>query len=241
MADKIFNGRIIHKNDIEENWKKAVNFVPKKGEIIVYNAKDETEAVGEANKPRVKIGDGITNVNDLPFAIDDVKYVTTVNGKTGASIVLDSSDIPYEQSNSNEIGSASIKELLDNIMNDSEEALNTANTAQSTANNALPKSNLDTRKTNQLPEWYFEHHGREIVYEFKEGAVIGLSSVDFVVLVTIVQWHDFSGGEIEQYVMTYKNIFRRCSNNHTNEWTPWDRVVLQSQFSVSGSTLNISI
>lgn len=37
MADKVFNGRIIHKNDIEENWEKAINFIPKKSELIIYN------------------------------------------------------------------------------------------------------------------------------------------------------------------------------------------------------------
>lgn len=87
MADKVFNGRIIHKNDIEENWEKAINFIPKKSELIIYNP-DNTHA-----QARVKVGDGVTKVNDLPFIIDDVKPVTTVNGKTGASIVLTGEDI----------------------------------------------------------------------------------------------------------------------------------------------------
>lgn len=90
MADKVFNGRIIHKNDIEENWEKAINFIPKKSELIIYNP-DNTHT-----QARVKVGDGVTKVNDLPFIIDDVKPVTTVNGKTGASIVLTAEDIPFD-------------------------------------------------------------------------------------------------------------------------------------------------
>ena len=52
--------RIIHKHDTEENWLKS-SFIPKQGEIIVYDV--DTTYTYE----RMKIGDGITNVNDLPF------------------------------------------------------------------------------------------------------------------------------------------------------------------------------
>jgi len=40
---------------------KAVNFTPLKGEIIIYS-KDENY-----DYDRIKIGDGISNVNSLPF------------------------------------------------------------------------------------------------------------------------------------------------------------------------------
>ena len=63
-----YNTRILNKNDIEENWNKATNFIPKKGEIIVYN-KDTNR-----DFPLIKVGDGVTNVINLPFlasAIDD--------------------------------------------------------------------------------------------------------------------------------------------------------------------------
>ena len=48
---------IILKHDTAENWAKAVNFIPQKGEMILYDDMD----------PPFKIGDGIHNVNDLPF------------------------------------------------------------------------------------------------------------------------------------------------------------------------------
>lgn len=61
MAEKTLNTRIIHKHDVEENWLKAINFIPKQGEIIVYDI-DNTSPY-----ERVKIGDGINLVSDLPF------------------------------------------------------------------------------------------------------------------------------------------------------------------------------
>lgn len=53
--------RIQQKHDTEANWKKAVNFKPLAGELIIYDA-DSAHATA-----RFKIGDGSTLVNDLPF------------------------------------------------------------------------------------------------------------------------------------------------------------------------------
>lgn len=57
MANKIYQGRIVQKHDSSANWAKAINFIPLKGEIIVYD---------DLNK--IKIGDGTTKVNDLDFS-----------------------------------------------------------------------------------------------------------------------------------------------------------------------------
>lgn len=56
MSEKILNGRLVQKHDIEENWNKAINFVPKAGELIIYE---------DLNK--IKIGNGVTTVTELPF------------------------------------------------------------------------------------------------------------------------------------------------------------------------------
>ena len=64
MMQKEFASRIIHKHDIEANWNKALNFIPKIGEIIVYDI-DENY-----NYSRFKIGDGIRAINDLEFLLD---------------------------------------------------------------------------------------------------------------------------------------------------------------------------
>ena len=61
MAEKNIKTRIIHKHDTEENWNKATNFIPKQGEIIVYDI-DSSHSY-----ERIKVGDGTTNVNSLPY------------------------------------------------------------------------------------------------------------------------------------------------------------------------------
>ena len=72
MAEKIIKSRIIHKHDTEENFDKATNFYPKKGEIIIYDI-DETH-----DYERIKIGDGETLVSDLPFVGDNKSQVQIV-------------------------------------------------------------------------------------------------------------------------------------------------------------------
>lgn len=83
MANSQINARIIHKHDIEANWKLATNFKPKKGEIIIYD-KDTTY-----DYERFKIGDGETFVSALPFANDALKaeIQTLLNGKASTSSV----------------------------------------------------------------------------------------------------------------------------------------------------------
>lgn len=73
MNGKTLKSRIVHKHDIEANWRLATNFTPLQGEMIIYDP-DENNT-----NHRVKIGDGVTNVNDLKF-IDDNK-VDKIEGK----------------------------------------------------------------------------------------------------------------------------------------------------------------
>lgn len=80
MEKVLDNVRFTLKNDTEENWKKAVNFVPKKGEPIIYN-KD-----AKHNYSRIKIGDGSTKVSNLPFVdIDNVAKLHADNTFTGVN------------------------------------------------------------------------------------------------------------------------------------------------------------
>ena len=87
MTEKIMKTRIIHKHDTEENWNKAINFTPKQGEIIVYDIDDTY------NYERFKIGDGITNVNNLSFyaysksEIDAImgSYITDIDTLIGGA------------------------------------------------------------------------------------------------------------------------------------------------------------
>ena len=70
---KFIDSRIINKHDIEANWNSNPNFIPSQGEIILYDI-DESY-----NFERFKIGDGITNVNDLPFFTDNLNIPTKLS------------------------------------------------------------------------------------------------------------------------------------------------------------------
>ena len=52
--------RIQHKGETEANWLQS-SLIPLENEIIIYEP-DDTYSYS-----RIKIGDGVTNVNDLPF------------------------------------------------------------------------------------------------------------------------------------------------------------------------------
>ena len=108
--EKTMKARVQHKHDIEANWLKATNFTPLASEIIVYDPDENYDY------PRIKIGDGKTNINTLPFIsynpVRGVDYwteedkqailadldkvveypVTSVNGKTG-EVELSASDV----------------------------------------------------------------------------------------------------------------------------------------------------
>ena len=61
MAEKMLKSRIILKHEPEQHWNLATGFTPFEGELIVYDA-DETHS-----QARLKVGDGQTNVKNLPF------------------------------------------------------------------------------------------------------------------------------------------------------------------------------
>ena len=63
--EKQIRARQQQKHDIEANWLLAGNkgFVPLEGEIIVYD-KDENNS-----NIRLKVGDGVTTVTNLPFYV----------------------------------------------------------------------------------------------------------------------------------------------------------------------------
>lgn len=91
MSNKTLNARVVQKHDIEENWLKATNFTPKAGEIIIYDA--------DANNslPRIKIGDGVSNVNDLEFVGNstDIEAITTdeINEICGTVLYTENAEV----------------------------------------------------------------------------------------------------------------------------------------------------
>lgn len=83
-TEKKINSRIQQKHDVAANWAKATNFIPQKGEIIIYDAEYNTSGV-QTQAVRFKIGDGSRTINNLPFALIDydnriTSLESTVNG-----------------------------------------------------------------------------------------------------------------------------------------------------------------
>ena len=105
MADKNLKARIVHKHDTEANWQKATGFIPKMGELIVYDI-DSTYGY-----ERFKIGDGATNVNSLPFADAhkvDQTYFQEMVGDVAVSTQINNaiSAIPQADWNQNDTTAA---------------------------------------------------------------------------------------------------------------------------------------
>lgn len=65
MSEKQISARMQQKIDLTANWEKATNFIPKKGEIIVYSDG------GGVGVPKMKVGDGTTKVGSLKFIESD--------------------------------------------------------------------------------------------------------------------------------------------------------------------------
>ena len=60
------NTRLIHTHDTAANWDLCTTFIPKAGELIVYDI-DEVYTY-----ERFKIGDGSTTVTNLPFTTEAI-------------------------------------------------------------------------------------------------------------------------------------------------------------------------
>lgn len=66
-----YKTRIQQKHAPSEDWAKATNFIPLDGEIIIYT-----------DLNRFKIGDGVTKVNNLKFADENVVTKATFSNGT---------------------------------------------------------------------------------------------------------------------------------------------------------------
>ena len=105
MAEKRLNARIVHKHETEANWELS-NLIPMQGELIVYDI-DNTYSY-----ERIKIGDGVQNVNDLPFADDALReYVDN------AIETIPTPDVSgqIETHNTSETAHSDIRESVNNL------------------------------------------------------------------------------------------------------------------------------
>ena len=72
------NARIQYKRDTTANWNAARGLVPLAGEVIIYNdyktiQKTIDGELRNVNVPGIKVGDGQTYVQDLPFVDEELR------------------------------------------------------------------------------------------------------------------------------------------------------------------------
>ena len=69
--EKKINSRVVNKHETEAVWNAHPDFIPYKGESIVYDADDKIKY------QRFKLGDGVTPVTELPFIGTDLQVSAT--------------------------------------------------------------------------------------------------------------------------------------------------------------------
>ena len=79
---------------------------------------------------------------------------------------------------------------------------------------------IDTRSTNQPPEWYFTNYPKQVVREFKYTSAIGLSGEIYCCLETMVPWSDSSGGYPRQIATSNGCQWIRVGISNTT-WSAW--------------------
>jgi len=86
MIQKTVMGRVVPIHDTQSNWESVTDFIPKIGESVIYDIDDEH------NYERIKIGDGVTNINDLPFFEDTIKDKIVIealaNAKSSGEVMM---------------------------------------------------------------------------------------------------------------------------------------------------------
>lgn len=80
--EKTLKTRVRLKIDTAEHWALAQNFSPLKGEMVVYSG----------TPPRIKVGDGTTNVNSLPF-VDAAIYVGNTEPTGNYDVWIDTTGV----------------------------------------------------------------------------------------------------------------------------------------------------
>lgn len=74
------SSRIVSKHALPSEWYIST-LVPLKGEQIIYDAGNDPVDGNYYSKPRIKVGDGVTVVNELPF-INGVSATVSKTSKT---------------------------------------------------------------------------------------------------------------------------------------------------------------
>lgn len=128
MANQI-NSRIIHKHDTEANWNKATSFIPKQGEIIIYDIDSNY------TYERFKIGDGKTAAPSLPFATKNA-FSNVVIGSTTIAADTKTDTLTFVAGSNITLTPDATKDQITISATDTKLALDTALTATGKAADA---------------------------------------------------------------------------------------------------------
>jgi hypothetical protein len=156
--------RIINKHDLEVNWLRNSSFVPLQGEIIVYDCEVDSDGstlelpsnrVIPYTYERVKIGDGHTLVNDLPYFSGD--YNDLINTPVLPKYVSDlDDDLGIATTEYIELVKKQIPTLISQLENDSkyvdEDALQAVRESIPDISDLPDKSYVDD-KVSKIPKF----------------------------------------------------------------------------------------
>lgn len=101
MQTREMKVQIIHKHKLEVEWLET-DYIPAQGELVIYDTEIGEDGTTLSipnyrnfpyNYERVKIGDGFTGVNHLPFTMNIYVQSTIPTGAGIGSIWIDTSEV----------------------------------------------------------------------------------------------------------------------------------------------------
>jgi hypothetical protein len=137
MTTKTLYTRIVNKHETEEHWLAATGFTPLEGEVIVYCPDDKHPYA------RLKVGNNIDNVNDLPFITHNSnggKAYKILSYNFTTSQVLDPNVSVYEGSTTlilNTVEGISVGNIVNIEMNDSSQRFATVQNIDNSQNTVI--------------------------------------------------------------------------------------------------------
>lgn len=152
-----FNTRILLKNDTEANWIIHSNFVPQKGEMVIYNPDSNFSA------PRIKIGDGVTTIGDLPFLAN----IITEEDLATSKAIQEAFNEKVNKSGDEMLGKLTVPGVL---LPDDEAYV----TTHSSNKGIIFKLNIGTDLRDQNCNWIFTG--------MTEDSLVGIAQIDEVVI-----------------------------------------------------------
>ena len=247
--EKIFKSRIQLKHDIEENWLKATNFIPKEGEIIIYDVDADNPT------PRFKIGNGEMLVNALPFVAAQADWNITDENNSG--YIKNKPD--YDKI------VADMEELSDNVayIGDSNENITDVETGSSgganiTIDSALSTTSINpvqnkviTQELNQLSEAKVDkQQGKENAGKFlgigEDGVVVPMDVLNDNILDEVINIVDRNSDIPEQRIkiddtMSIGAVLQQGTLDESKtDYMYTEKIVLNSakSFQLTGVNLN---